>query len=150
MMNNCDATIHMAPREAAAYWFTRMRSADLTDTEYTTFEQWFRADPVHRQEYRLLERVWSMAGELTDDDCARLTEAPQHQRSAFLTMGRRYMAVGMGLACMLFAAIGVSHWVTSEPDDCYVTELSAHTGVCDDLACHTAGVQKEAERYGKS
>lgn len=146
MTNISDATTNMAPREAAAYWFTRMHSADLMDAEYTIFEQWFRADPVHRGEYRLLERVWSMAGELTDDDCARLTEAPQHQRTAFLTMGRRYMAVGMGLACVLFAAIGVSHWVLPKPDDCYVTELSMRTGVCGDLACHAAGTQKDTER----
>lgn len=135
----------MAPREAAAYWFTRMQSADLTDREYTVFEQWFREDPVHRAEYRMLERVWSMAGELTDDDCAWLTEAPQQQPTRLMTVGKRYVTVGMGLACALIAAIGVSHWVLAKPDTCYVTELSTHAADCSDPACHAAVTQEEAE-----
>lgn len=98
------------PSDAAAYWFTRMQAHDMSDAEYAAFDAWFRAAPAHRQEYRTLERIWLLAGQLTDDDCARLTGMQNRPNNTLRSLNWRNMAIGMGVASVLFAAIGLSGW----------------------------------------
>ncbi|HEX4987065.1 MAG TPA: FecR domain-containing protein [Burkholderiales bacterium] len=51
-------------REEAARWFQRRVAGGLDASEERRFEAWLRADPVHAQEYRALERIWSRLDEL--------------------------------------------------------------------------------------
>jgi transmembrane sensor len=130
MTNNMsDVTNKNDPREVAAYWFTRLQSADVTEEERTAFDTWYQADPVHSYEYGLLERIWTLAGQVPRGSWADLTEeATPKKATTAHWLGRRQMMVGMGIACMLFAAIGLSRWSANKPDTDYIAELTTKAG----------------------
>ncbi|TCJ15179.1 DUF4880 domain-containing protein [Parasulfuritortus cantonensis] len=51
-------------QEAAAAWFARLRGDRVDAAERARFEAWLAADPAHRREYEVFERLWQDAGRL--------------------------------------------------------------------------------------
>lgn len=40
------------PRDAAAYWFARVRSGRMDAAQQQRFDAWRQADPAHEREYQ--------------------------------------------------------------------------------------------------
>lgn len=49
------------PVDAAAGWFARQRSGDMTADEAGELAEWLEADPLHRAAYATVERTWTGA-----------------------------------------------------------------------------------------
>ncbi|KIO47899.1 hypothetical protein SQ11_14845 [Nitrosospira sp. NpAV] len=49
------------PHEAAAFWFARHQSGEMSDMELQVFEAWKASDSAHEREYQALQQVWTMA-----------------------------------------------------------------------------------------
>ena len=102
---DCDDPV----QQAAASWFARMRSDDVTERERGTFRQWLTADPQHRVAYERLERVWSVAGTYASSDelnCVMEKEV-RRQEAVPRTLqrpGRRNL-IAFGLAATLLATV---------------------------------------------
>jgi transmembrane sensor len=126
MMNN--GHNQLDPRDQAAEWFSLQQGRTLTGEERIAFDAWLCADSKHREEYRLLTQIWSLAGKLTPDDCMALAGAPPKHHLLARFAGRRPLMAGMGLACLLIAAIGVTCWAVHQPETDYVQELSTQQG----------------------
>ncbi|OWT69081.1 MULTISPECIES: FecR family protein [unclassified Achromobacter] len=55
------------PRDAAAYWFARVRSDDMSASERHRFEAWRRADPANEKEYLRTQGIWNATGRIPAD-----------------------------------------------------------------------------------
>lgn len=95
------------PRDAAAYWFARVRSGRMDAAETQAFEAWRQADPAHAREYRRAEGMWNATALIPADRLRALRGDPQPDAS--LHMARRHLAFGVGLACAT-AVIGTIAW----------------------------------------
>lgn len=49
------------PRDAAAHWFARNQSGDMTPAEHEAFETWKKSSCHHEEEYEALEHIWDAA-----------------------------------------------------------------------------------------
>ncbi|WP_454691403.1 FecR family protein [Achromobacter aloeverae] len=121
------------PRDAAAYWFARVRSDSMSDMERRRFEAWRRADPLHEREYRRAEGIWNAARLIPADRLrAMMEETPASdpaagsaipsaaKRSGQPRLGaarqsappalvpRRRLMLGLGTACCAAIAAGVA------------------------------------------
>lgn len=63
-MSSPDPDSERQIQEAAAHWFARLRGEAVDVSERARFEAWLAADPAHRREYELFERLWQDAGHL--------------------------------------------------------------------------------------
>ncbi len=45
-------------RDQAAAWFVRQENHPLTGQEKALFEQWLNSDPLHREEFQAIQRMW--------------------------------------------------------------------------------------------
>jgi len=64
-----------AAREQAAEWFARVQDAPLPAEQQARFEAWLAADPLHRDEYELLDRLWRASDLLPRERLERLCVA---------------------------------------------------------------------------
>ncbi|MNX45517.1 fec operon regulator FecR [compost metagenome] len=85
------------PRDAAAAWFARARSGRMNDADRQDFDSWLEADPAHRKEYALLERVWESTGQAGHERLRALAGVPPAARRAPANRDRR-AALGWALA----------------------------------------------------
>ena len=78
------------PRDAAAAWFARERSGRMSPKEHHAMQAWLDADPAHRTEYALLERLWTTTGQAGHNRLREMAGLPPPPRSAG-TRSRRAM-----------------------------------------------------------
>ncbi len=85
------------PDEAAARWFAREQSGDMTEAERQALRDWLEADPRHRYEYDFLDRLWQASAQVQPERVQRQAAAPR----------RRRFLVGAGATLALALAGGV-------------------------------------------
>ncbi|MBH3359087.1 FecR family protein [Pseudomonas guariconensis] len=87
-------------REQAAEWFARIQDAPGDTQLRARLHQWLKADPRHRQEYGLLERLWQAADNIPPQRLEALCvpEPVRHlPRRRFL---QQALAAGVGAAAL--------------------------------------------------
>jgi transmembrane sensor len=97
------------PREAAARWFSRVRSGEMDESARAAFETWRAADDRHEREYRALERVWDAAAQVPVERLLALADAPRRAR-----YGRH---AGIAATCLLVLGLGAAfyQWLQAQP-----------------------------------
>lgn len=81
--------------DAAARWFARAQSGDMTEAERQALRDWLEADPRHRYEYDFLERLWQASAQVQPERVQRQAAAPR----------RRKFLVGAGATLALALAV---------------------------------------------
>ena len=59
MTDPIDPDLLRDPRDAAAFWFARVRSGQMDAAQQRQFDAWRQADPAHDLEYRRACGVWN-------------------------------------------------------------------------------------------
>lgn len=115
------------PRDAAAYWFGRVRLGAMDSAEFQRFEAWRQADPSHDLEYRRACGIWNGFA-LVDPDKLRALAAEPTAPSRPRRGSRRALLAGLGLACAVAAAVGVSwaQWNTGSAS--FTAEYATRAG----------------------
>ncbi|SHG79368.1 FecR family protein [Pollutimonas bauzanensis] len=115
------------PRDAAAFWFARTRSGQMTPSEREAFEAWRRASPAHDREYRVLMGIWNATTVLPAERLRALTREPGAARGGRLA-SRRGFGIGLGLACTAAVVAGVALPSLWEGAPSYAQEFSTRRG----------------------
>ncbi|MGE8637715.1 MAG: FecR family protein [Achromobacter sp.] len=106
------------PRDAAAFWFARVHSEQMSQAERRQFDAWLRADPAHELEYRRARGIWNASNQLGEDRLrALLQEAPAAARRPRPVSSRRRVMAGVALACTAAVVAGVMlpRWIAGDP-----------------------------------
>ncbi|ALM82842.1 FecR family protein [Bordetella sp. N] len=112
------------PRDAAAYWFARVRSDTMSAAERQQFEAWRHNDPAHDLEYRRAEGIWNAANlipadrlrALMSDGAAPTTkpfqkEETRHHAAPRAPRPNRRLVLGLGLGGACAAAVAAGVWL---------------------------------------
>lgn len=97
------------PRDAAAAWFARARSGRMGRADRDALDAWLRADPAHRSEYALLERLWASTGQAGHERLRAMAGTPPPAPAPSRGPGRRAV-LGWTLAgagALAAGAVGV-------------------------------------------
>lgn len=103
----------LSTEDAAAFWFARVCSAQMTDVEKMQFESW-KQDPANGHAYQTLQGIWNATTLVPAARLRALTEAPVQvpQRS-----GRRRMVWAMGALCAAgTGAFVLPQWLAGFPE----------------------------------
>ncbi len=105
------------PRDAAAAWFARARSGRMSPADQLALDAWLLADPAHRSEYALLERLWESTGQAGHERLRAMAGTPP-QPPAMGKQRKRRAVLGWTLAGAgaVAAAVGVGLNWHSLPD----------------------------------
>lgn len=91
---------HEAAREQAAEWFARVQDAPLAPEQQARFEAWLAADPLHRDEYELLARLWRASDLLSPERLEKLCVADPVRALPRRRFLRQALAAGMAAAAL--------------------------------------------------
>ncbi|MFJ4373662.1 FecR family protein [Pseudomonas japonica] len=97
---------HEAAREQAAEWFARVQDAPLAPEQQTRFEAWLAADPLHRDEYELLARLWRASDLLSPERLEKLCVADPVRALPRRRFIRQALAAGMAAAALGLGWLG--------------------------------------------
>lgn len=116
MTNPIDPDTLTDPRDAAAYWFARVHSEQMSQTERQQFEVWRRAHPSHDLEYRRARGIWNASAQLGQDRLRALTAEPQ-AAACRRAPGRRRLVAGLAVAgaAAVVAAVVLPRWGGGDP-----------------------------------
>lgn len=114
MTDPIDPDLLRDPRDAAAFWFARVRSGQMDAAQQRQFDAWRQADPAHDLEYRRACGVWNGMA-LVDPAKLRALAAepePARRRSGL----RRPLTLGLALACAaLVVGVALPQWFGASP-----------------------------------
>jgi transmembrane sensor len=109
--------------DAAAFWFARVHSKQMSEQEYAEFESWKQA-PANDHAYRTLQGIWNATTLVPSSRLLALTEEEIHQPRQ---TGRRrtLFALGAAVCATGVAAVVLPKWLAGFPefDERYATEL---------------------------
>jgi len=118
MMDHGQASV----RDEAARWFVRLQEPAVDVEEQRRFEAWLCADPQHREEFEVLQGLWSATDLLPEARLYALCETPptraKHRSLLRYAVAASVLAVALGLG--LFS--GLNH--TSNYSAQFATTLS--------------------------
>lgn len=115
MTDPIDPDLLRDPRDAAAFWFARVRSGQMDPAQQRQFDAWRQADPAHDLEYRRACGVWNGMA-LVDPAKLRALAAEPEPAPRRRSVLRRPLMVGLGLACVaLVAAVALPQWFGASP-----------------------------------
>ncbi len=114
---------------AAARWFARRRSGEMSEAEARGLQTWIDADPAHRHAYDAVSRAWVRTGLMkTSPEVLQLRA--RHRRPFPLTrrmLASRAMAAGLAIAVLAgggwFGGTAVLAELRKLPDASYRTAL---------------------------
>jgi len=90
-----------AVRDEAAAWFVRLQEPDVSVEQRQGFEAWLNEHPQHREEFQLLQGLWTAADLLPTSRLKALAETspPRRERRPLLryAMAASVLAVALGL-----------------------------------------------------
>jgi len=96
------------PRDAAAAWFSRERSGEMTAGEALDLQVWLDADAAHRTAYAEIRHAWGEAAAVRADPKVMAirehwlaTQAHRRRRSALRAMAAGLVAMVMAGAAEL-------------------------------------------------
>lgn len=75
-------------QEAAALWFARLRGESVSADDRAEFAAWLAENPVHGEEYALLEQIW--------DSSAQLQSRPRSLGPGLKAVAMVVLALGVG------------------------------------------------------
>lgn len=107
------------PRDAAAFWFARHQSGEMSEKELQVFEAWKASDSAHEREYQALQQVWTMARHipadrlraLADDGGARFP----HQGHVAKSNGWRSIGATFAFLFACMAGFAGYQWQQAQP-----------------------------------
>ena len=103
------------PRDAAAYWFARVRSGRMDAAQQQRFDAWRQADPAHEREYQRACGLWNGFA-LVDPARLRALAAEPAPRSGRGSRSRKPLGVGLGLTCaVVVAGVALPQWFMGTP-----------------------------------
>ncbi|MCY1281198.1 Protein FecR [compost metagenome] len=105
-------------RDEAAYWFARRREQDFSAEEQARFDVWIAAHEQHRQEYELLDGLWSATDLIPAARLRQLCEVERPNRRRFVQLAAAATVAG--------AALGLG-WLLSPTSD-YRETLQTRVG----------------------
>ncbi|MGF0241135.1 FecR family protein [Rhodococcus sp. IEGM1300] len=101
-----------AVRDEAARWFVRLQEPAVNLEEYRQFEEWMEEHPQHRDEFQVLQGLWTAADLLSAKRLQALCETPPPRRKrqplVRYAVAASVVAVALGLG--LFS--GLNHPAT--------------------------------------
>ncbi|MED7670243.1 FecR family protein [Pseudomonas moraviensis subsp. stanleyae] len=110
-----------AVRDEAAAWFVRLQEPDVSVAEQQRFDAWLAEHPQHREEFQLLQGLWTAADLLPASRLQALVETPpaRRERRPLLryAVAASVLAVALGLG--LFSGLNHPGGYSAE----YVTAL---------------------------
>lgn len=114
-------------RDAAAYWFARVHSEQMSQAERQAFEAWLRADPANDLEYRRARGIWNASSQLGADRLRALVQEPP-AASSQPAPARRRLVAGLAFACAAAVVAGVAlpRWTAGDPD--YAVQYGTPSG----------------------
>ncbi|CAI8894235.1 transmembrane sensor [Pseudomonas sp. IT-P12] len=117
MMDNRDCACGQTTvRDEAARWFVRLREPAVAIEEHLDFERWLNEHPQHRDEFQLLQGLWSAADLLPAARLQALCEAPpaRSPRRPLVryAVAASVLAVALGLG--LFSGLNQSATYSAE------------------------------------
>lgn len=126
-----DPSQYSDPRDAAAAWFARARSGQMSPSEKDAMNAWLGADAAHRTEYALLERLWASTGQAGHERLREMAgmppPAPPSAPARSEPRGRRAMLgwtlAGAGALAVGAVSVGL---LRQGPPSFEQTLLSAH------------------------
>ena len=133
------------PDDAAADWFVRLNSGDVTESTQREHEAWLAEDDCNRERFEAVQR--SMRDLAPLDDWMR-TEADR--LNARLAARRAWRTKGLiGLASAAAAVAVVTFWITANPADLYTTERAEQREISldDGSRIHLNSASSVAVRY---
>ncbi|POA21359.1 peptide ABC transporter substrate-binding protein [Pseudomonas sp. FW300-N1A1] len=103
-------------RDEAALWFTRLQDAPLGDDDQHCFDAWLDEHPQHRDEFQLLQTLWSAADLLPKARLQALCEAPstraKHRPLVRYAVAASVLALAVGIG--LFSGLNQPGRYTAE------------------------------------
>lgn len=133
------------PDDAAADWFVRLNSGDVTESTRLEHEAWLAEDEGNRERFENVQRSMRDLAPLDDwmhTELDRLNGRVMARR-AWRTKG----LIGFGSAAAAVAA--VSLWITTNPADLYTTERAEQREISldDGSRIHLNSASSVAVRY---
>ncbi|QKH36023.1 FecR domain-containing protein [Achromobacter pestifer] len=115
------------PRDAAAYWFAREHSQQMSQAERRQFEAWRQAHPSHDLELRRARGIWNASAQLGQDRLRALTGEPQ-AAARRRTPGRRRLVAGLAVAgaAAVVAGVVLPRWGGDDPG--YAAQYATRAG----------------------
>ncbi|RON47166.1 FecR family protein [Pseudomonas frederiksbergensis] len=111
-----------AVRDEAARWFVRLQEPAVDVVEHRRFEVWLNEHPQHRDEFQLLQGLWSAADLLPAKRLQALCEAPPQRRK------RRPLVRYAVAASVLAVALGFGLFSGLNHPATYTAEFSTGLG----------------------
>ncbi|WP_339501294.1 FecR family protein [Pseudomonas silesiensis] len=109
-------------RDEAAQWFVRLQEPAVDVEERRNFERWLNEHPQHRDEYQLLEGLWTAADLLPAARLQALCESPPAR-------GKRRPLVRYAVAASVLAvAVGLGVFSQLHQPAIYTAEFSTAPG----------------------
>lgn len=107
------------PRDAAAFWFARQQSGEMSDRELQGFEAWRTSDSAHEQEYQALQQVWMMARHIPEDRLRMLAEGgnARFSHQTHVAKSSRWRSIGATFAFLFACVAGLAgyQWQQAQP-----------------------------------
>lgn len=115
------------PRDAAAYWFAREHSQQMSPAERQQFEAWRQAHPSHDLEFRRARGIWNASAQLGQDRLRALTGEPQ-AAARRRAPGRRRLVAGFAAAAgaAVVAGVVLPRWGADAPG--YAAQYGTRAG----------------------
>ena len=122
-MNDPDATLDTSSSTAAADWYARVRSPDLSEIDAARFRAWLARDPANRQAFEEFDALW--------DDLAAIKDSPEVARERVaISAARRLTGQRVGwqpwpfaVAATLLIAMGATYVYQQWGSDTFVTAV---------------------------
>ena len=133
------------PDDAAADWFVRLHSGDVTEATRLEHEAWLAEDEGNRERFEAVEGAIRDLAPL--DDWMR-TEA--NRLNARMMARRAWRTKGLvGVASAAAAVAAVTLWITTNPADFYTTERAEQREISldDGSRIHLNSASSVAVRY---
>lgn len=91
------------PREAAAWWFSRVNAGQCSPAQLAALHAWRQANPEHDKEYRAMEQLWQWADRVPASEMRALAAEPRSSTQRRLFASRRGFVVAGLAACTAVA-----------------------------------------------
>lgn len=98
------------PREAAAWWFSRVNAGQCSAAQLAALHAWRQANSEHDKEYRAMEQLWQWADRVPASQMRTLAAEP---RSSMQRRFRLPARLRGGRACRLYCRGWGAGWLLS-------------------------------------
>jgi transmembrane sensor len=106
----------LTTEDAAAFWFARVRSGQMTDAESTQFSEW-KQDSANDHAYKSLQGIWNATSLVPAARLRALAQEPVHQPERVSASRRRTIwALGTAACAVGAGALVLPQWLAGLPE----------------------------------